>query len=45
MTLLGFGAKRGIGWNEVDTFSTVMTTRARAVLKNDQYEAWDCTAA
>ena len=44
MTLLGFGAF-GIGWNEVDAFSTVMTTRAPAVLKNDKYEAWDCTAA
>ena len=33
MTLWGFGAKSGSGWNEVDTSQTVMTTRAPAVLK------------
>ena len=33
MTLWGYGAKSGSGWNEVDTVQTVMTTRAPAVLK------------
>ena len=35
IALSGFGAKCGLdGWSGVDTPSTVMTTRAPAVLKN-----------